>query len=323
MRPAQYSEGSSAKIHMKNNDDANFFSRLKEGLSKTRSGFVRNLDEMISGEKVISADTFEDIEEILIGADLGPVFSSDLLEEMRHRAKRNELNSPDALKRVIKDQMLSILKTCESPLRIPKGEPFSIMVVGVNGTGKTTTIGKMASRFKRNGIPLILAAADTFRAAAIEQLEIWAQRTGAPLIKQKMGADPSAVVFDAIHAAQAKKAAMIADTAGRLHTKAGLMDELKKIKRIMGRELPGAPHEILLVLDATTGQNALVQARMFHQEIGITGIALTKLDGTAKGGIIIRIAQEMGIPIRYIGVGEGLDDLRRFRSEEFVDALFG
>ena len=308
---------------MKNNDDKDFFARLKEGLSKTRRGFVRNLDEMVSGEKIISRDIFEDIEEILIGADLGPAFTSDLIEEMRYRAKRNELDSPDALKRIIKERMTTILKTCESPLRIPKGDPYTIMVVGVNGTGKTTTIGKMASRFNRNGIPLLLVAADTFRAAAIEQLGIWAERTGAPLIKQKMGADPSAVVFDAIHAAQAKKAVMIVDTAGRLHTKAGLMDELKKIQRIMGRELPGAPHETLLVLDATTGQNAVVQAQMFNQEIGITGIALTKLDGTAKGGIIVRIAQEMGIPIRYVGVGEGLDDLRRFKSEEFVDALLG
>lgn len=308
---------------MKNNDDKDFFARLKEGLAKTRKGFVRNLDEMISGEKIISRDVFEDIEEILIGADLGPVFASELIEEMKYRAKRNELDSPDALKGIMKEQMATILQRCESPLRIPKGEPYTIMVVGVNGTGKTTTIGKMASRFKRNGVPLVLAAADTFRAAAIEQLEIWAQRTGAPLIKQKMGADPSAVVFDAIHAAQAKKAVMIADTAGRLHTKAGLMDELKKVKRIMDRELPGAPHETLLVLDATTGQNAVVQAQMFHKEIGITGIALTKLDGTAKGGIIVRIAQEMGIPIRYVGVGEGLDDLRRFKSEEFVDALLG
>jgi fused signal recognition particle receptor len=197
------------------------------------------------------------------------------------------------------------------------------MVVGVNGTGKTTTIGKMASRFKKNGIPLLLVAGDTFRAAAIEQLGIWAERVDVPLIKQRMGADPSAVVFDAIHAAEARRAVMLIDTAGRLHTKTGLMDELKKIKRIMDRELPGSPHETLLVLDATTGQNAVMQARMFHQEIGITGIALTKLDGTAKGGIIIRIAQEMGIPIRYIGVGEGLDDLRRFKSEEFVEALFG
>ena len=309
---------------MENNaDDKSFFSRLKQGLSKTRSGLIRNLDEMISGEKVISGDIFEDIEEILIGADLGPAFTSDLIEEMRSRAKRNELTSLDTLKKLMKDNMIDILKKCESPLRIPKGETYTIMVVGVNGTGKTTTIGKMAYRFKRNKIPLLLVAADTFRAAAIEQLEIWAERVDAPLIKQKMGADPSAVVFDAIHATKSRNAVMLIDTAGRLHTKTNLMDELKKIKRIMGRELQGAPHEILLVLDATTGQNAVMQAKMFNKEIGITGIALTKLDGTAKGGIIVRIARELEIPIRYIGVGEGLNDLRRFKSEEFVDALFG
>ena len=309
---------------MENNaDDKSFFSRLKQGLSKTRSGLIRNLDEMISGEKVISGDIFEDIEEILIGADLGPAFTSDLIEEMRSRAKRNELTSLDTLKKLMKDNMIDILKKCESPLRIPKGETYTIMVVGVNGTGKTTTIGKMAYRFKRNKIPLLLVAADTFRAAAIEQLEIWAERVDTPLIKQKMGADPSAVVFDAIHAAKSRNAVMLIDTAGRMHTKSNLMDELKKIKRIMGRELQGAPHEILLVLDATTGQNAVMQAKMFNKEIGITGIALTKLDGTAKGGIIVRIARELEIPIRYIGVGEGLNDLRRFKSEEFVDALFG
>ena len=309
---------------MENNaDDKSFFSRLKQGLSKTRSGLIRNLDEMISGEKVISGDIFEDIEEILIGADLGPAFTSDLIEEMRSRAKRNELTSLDTLKKLMKDNMIDILKKCESPLRIPKGETYTIMVVGVNGTGKTTTIGKMAYRFKRNKIPLLLVAADTFRAAAIEQLEIWAERVDAPLIKQKMGADPSAVVFDAIHAAKSRNAVMLIDTAGRMHTKSNLMDELKKIKRIMSRELQGAPHEILLVLDATTGQNAVMQAKMFNKEIGITGIALTKLDGTAKGGIIVRIARELEIPIRYIGVGEGLNDLRRFKSEEFVDALFG
>ena len=308
---------------MKNDDDKGFFSRLQKGLSKTRKGFIQNLDEVILGEKVISQDIFENLEEILIGADLGPTFTCNLLDEMRYRAKRNDLENPEALRRLMKDNMLDILKKCESPLRIPKGETFTIMVVGVNGTGKTTTIGKIASRFKRNKIPLLLVAADTFRAAAIEQLEIWAKRVDAPLIKQKMGTDPSAIAFDAIHAAESRKSVMLVDTAGRLHTQAGLMDELKKIKRVMNKELPGAPHETLLVLDATTGQNAVTQAKMFHQEIGITGLALTKLDGTAKGGIIIRIASELEIPIRYIGVGEGLDDLRRFKSEEFVDALFG
>ncbi len=308
---------------MTNENEKGFFSRLQEGLSKTRKGFIQNLDEALLGEKVISTDIFEELEEILIRADLGPAFTSDLIDEMRHRAKRNDLDNPEALRDLMKSTMLDILKRCESPLRIPKGESFTIMVVGVNGTGKTTTIGKMASRFKRNNIPLLLVAADTFRAAAIEQLGIWAERVDAPIIKQKMGANPSAVVFDAIHATQSRNAVMLIDTAGRLHTKTGLMDELKKIKRVMDRELPGAPHETLLVLDATTGQNAVLQAKMFHQEIGVTGLALTKLDGTAKGGIIIRIASELEIPIRYIGVGEGLDDLRRFRSEEFIEALFG
>ncbi|MBN2845041.1 MAG: signal recognition particle-docking protein FtsY [Deltaproteobacteria bacterium] len=302
--------------------DEDFFSRLKEGLSKTRKGFVKNIDEMVSGEKIISKDVYEDLEEIMITADLAPQFTYDLTEEMKDRAKRKYLDSPEALKNIMKENMENILRECEKPMPIPKGELFTIMVVGVNGTGKTTTIGKMASRYKNKGIPLMLVAADTFRAAAIEQLEIWSRRIEAPLIKQKMGSDPSAVVYDAIHSARARNTnLMIIDTAGRLHTKVNLMDELKKIKRIMGRELPGAPHETLLVLDATTGQNALSQAKMFNDEIGITGIALTKLDGTAKGGIVVRIAQEMKIPIRYIGIGEKLDDLRRFRSEEFVNAL--
>jgi fused signal recognition particle receptor len=306
-----------------NNNTESFFSRLKQGLSKTRKGFVKNVDEMIFGEKVVSRDLFEDLEEILIMADLGPAFTYDLIEEIKDRAKRKELESPEALKQILKEYFITILETSEQPLDIPRDGLFTIMVLGVNGTGKTTTIGKMAHQYIKDGIPTMLVAADTFRAAAIEQLEIWSKRVNAPLIKQKMGADPSAVVFDALHAAASKKSnAMIIDTAGRLHTKVNLMEELKKIKRIMGRELKGAPHETLLVVDATTGQNALSQAKLFHEGIGITGLVLTKLDGTAKGGIVIRIAKEMNIPIRYIGIGEGLDDLRVFKSEEFVNALF-
>ena len=306
-----------------NNNTESFFSRLKQGLSKTRKGFVKNVDEMIFGEKVVSRDLFEDLEEILIMADLGPAFTYDLIEEIKYRAKRKELESPEALKQILKEYFITILETSEQPLDIPRDGLFTIMVLGVNGTGKTTTIGKMAHQYIKDGIPTMLVAADTFRAAAIEQLEIWSKRVNAPLIKQKMGADPSAVVFDALHAAASKKSnAMIIDTAGRLHTKVNLMEELKKIKRIMGRELKGAPHETLLVVDATTGQNALSQAKLFHEGIGITGLVLTKLDGTAKGGIVIRIAKEMNIPIRYIGIGEGLDDLRVFKSEEFVNALF-
>jgi fused signal recognition particle receptor len=242
---------------------------------------------------------------------------------MKDQVKRNDLGDSEILRKVLRDTITDTLKKNESPLHIPKNELFTIMVVGVNGTGKTTTIGKLAHTLKKDGTSVMLVAADTFRAAAIEQLEVWSQRVAAPLIKQKTGADPSAVVFDAIVAAKARKAdALIIDTAGRLHTKVNLMEELKKMKRIIERELPGAPHEILLVLDATTGQNAVVQAKMFNDEIGVTGIILTKLDGTAKGGVIIGIARELSIPIRYIGIGERLDDLKSFNSTEFVDALF-
>ena len=306
-----------------NSDSDGFFEKLREGLTKTRSGLVKNIDEMILGERIIDDDLFEELEEVLITADVGPVFTYDLIDDMKAIVKRTKLNSLDALRTVLKDNMMAILKGNEAPLRIPRNKLFTIMVVGVNGTGKTTTIGKIAHRFKKGGLSVMLVAADTFRAAAIEQLEIWSQRVDVPLIKQKMGADPSAVVYDAIHAAKSRKTeVMLIDTAGRLHTQVNLMDELKKTKRIMERELPGSPHEILLVLDATTGQNAISQVKMFNEEIGVTGLVLTKLDGTAKGGIIIRIAKELNIPIRYIGIGEGIDDLKRFNGEEFVNALF-
>jgi len=310
-------------MNMENNNGSGVFGRLKEGLSKTRKGFIRNIDEMIFGEKVISRDSFEELEELMIMADLGPVFTYDLIEEMKEKAGREELESPDILKNILMEKMIAALKESDSPLDIPPGELYTMMVVGVNGTGKTTTIGKMARAFKEEGNSVMLVAADTFRAAAIEQLEIWSERVEVPMIKHKMGSDPSAVVYDAIHAARARENnVLIIDTAGRLHTKTNLVEELKKIKRIMGRELPGAPHETFLVLDATTGQNAIPQAKMFHEAIGITGIVLTKLDGTAKGGIVVRIAEEMKLPIRYIGIGEGLDDLRRFDRREFVKALF-
>ncbi|OIP90894.1 MAG: signal recognition particle-docking protein FtsY [Syntrophaceae bacterium CG2_30_49_12] len=301
-----------------------FLGKLKAGLAKTREILVKNIDNIILGEKVIDQRLFEELEEALITADVGPAFTYDLIERMKEQVKRKELNSPELLKSVLRDHMREILGKNESPLLLPPHELFTIMVVGVNGTGKTTTIGKMAYSFKEGGRSVLLAAADTFRAAAIEQLEVWSQRVGVPLIKQKTGSDPSAVVFDALHAAKFNKIdTVIVDTAGRLHTRVNLMEELKKMKRIMGRELPGAPHEILLVLDATTGQNAITQAKMFNDEIGVTGIIITKLDGTAKGGVIIRIAREFNIPIRYIGIGEGLDDLRRFDSKEFVNAIFG
>jgi fused signal recognition particle receptor len=286
-----------------------FFERLKEGLSKTKQSLVRNVDEMLFGEKRIDRDLFEELEEMLISADVGPAFASELIDEMKVIAKRSDLSSPDVLRKIMRDNIHFILKQREAPLDIPKDGLYTVMVVGVNGTGKTTTIGKIANEFKGRGHSVMLAAADTFRAAAIEQLEVWGERVGIPVIKQKMGADPSAVVFDALQAARARGInALIIDTAGRLHTKVNLMEELKKVKRIMGREFPGSPHEVLLVLDATTGQNAVSQAKMFNE-------------GTAKGGIIIRLAKEFDIPIRYIGIGEKMDDLRVFNSTEFVDAL--
>ncbi|NLN60245.1 MAG: signal recognition particle-docking protein FtsY [Deltaproteobacteria bacterium] len=305
------------------NDNKGFFDRLKNGLSKTRKFLLKNVDEVILGEKKISPELFEELEEVLIAADVGPAFTYELIERMKDEVTRKDLSRADLLRQVLKDTMADILKKSEAPLLIPKDKLFVMMVIGVNGTGKTTTVGKLALRFKNKGIPVMIVAADTFRAAAIEQLEVWGKRADVPTIKQQMKSDPSAVVFDAIHAAQAGKAdVVIIDTAGRLHTKANLMEELKKMKRILSREQPGAPHEVLLVLDATTGQNALIQAEMFAEEIGVTGLALTKLDGTSKGGVIIRIAHELKLPIRYIGIGEGIDDLRRFNSEEFIDALF-
>ena len=300
-----------------------FFERLKAGLARTRNAFIKNIDDILLGERVISQNLFEELEETLIMADVGPVFTYELIEKMKEQAKRNELGNAEILRKVLRDAITDTLRKSEAPLQIPTNELFTIMVVGVNGTGKTTTIGKLANTLKKDGTSVMLVAADTFRAAAIEQLEVWSQRVNAPLIKQKTGADPSAVVFDAIVAAKARKAdAVIIDTAGRLHTKVNLMEELKKMKRIIERDLPGAPHEILLVLDATTGQNAVVQAKIFNDEIGVTGIILTKLDGTAKGGVIIGIARELNIPIRYIGIGERLDDLKIFKTAEFVDALF-
>jgi len=304
-------------------ENKGFFEKLKIGLAKTRNLLVKNVDDIILGEKVIDQKLYDELEEILIMADVGPAFTYELIEKIKEQVKRKELDRPELLKKVLRETITDILTRNEAPLHIPRNQLFTIMVVGVNGTGKTTTIGKLAHRFKEQGMPVMMAAADTFRAAAIEQLEIWSRRVNVPLIKQKIDSDPSAVVFDAIHAAKSGRAdVIIIDTAGRLHTKVNLMEELKKMKRIMARELPGAPHEILLVLDATTGQNAVAQAKMFQDEIGVTGIVITKLDGTAKGGVIIRIARDLNIPIRYIGIGEGLDDLREFKSREFVDALF-
>ena len=303
----------------------NLFEKLKKGLSKTHEGFVEQIDRLVLGQKKIDQDLLDELEGILFAADLGTKTSHQLIEGVRQGLKRGELEQPDRVKEFIKQEILRTLQSGEKPLSIDfsQTKPFVIMVVGVNGVGKTTTLGKIAYQYSSQGKKVLIGAADTFRAAAVEQLEIWAKRADADLIKQSKGSDPSAVAFDTLHAAKAREADLVfIDTAGRLHTKVNLMEELKKLQRIVSRESPGAPHEVLLVLDATNGQNAISQAKFFHEAIGVTGIALTKLDGTAKGGIIVGITEEFRIPIRYIGVGEGMDDLREFNASEFVQALF-
>jgi fused signal recognition particle receptor len=292
-----------------------FFDRLKTGLTK-------NLDNLVFGKKVIDRELFDELEELLITADMGPQFAHDLIEDVKEKISRQELGNARQIKNILQERMIAILQQLERPLIIPKGQPFVIMAIGVNGSGKTTTVGKLANLMRKDGHEVMLVAADTFRAAAIEQLEVWGTRVGALVIKQKMNADPAAVVFDALGKVKTGYSGIvIVDTAGRLHTRTSLMEELKKVKKVIGSQLAGAPQEILLVLDATTGQNAVIQAKMFKEEIGVTGIVLTKLDGTAKGGVVIRIANELALPVRYIGVGEGLADLRIFDSNDFVAAL--
>ena len=297
------------------------FDRLKTGLAKTRDVLTMDLNDLFS-KKVIDKELYDKLEELLISADMGPQFTYDLIDDVKKRVSRNDLQNAGQIKKIMQEQMIAILQKIEKPLTISKGQPFIIMTIGVNGSGKTTTIGKLASSLKSSGHEVILVAADTFRAAAIEQLEVWGSRVGAPVIKQKMNADPAAVVFDAVAKIKAGySGVVIVDTAGRLHTRTNLMEELKKIKRIINKELPEVAQEILLVLDATTGQNAVNQAKIFKEEIGATGIVLTKLDGTSKGGVVVRIASELALPVRYIGVGEGLDDLRVFDSRDFTKAL--
>ncbi|MEE9610539.1 MAG: signal recognition particle-docking protein FtsY [Desulfatiglandales bacterium] len=304
--------------------DKRFFERLRQGLSKTRTGLTGRLDQLILGSKEINEALLEELEEILFTSDLGVATTQELVDLVQRGVARKELDNPEKLKGALKDHIRSFLHVPEIEHKSPgPGEPLVIMVIGVNGVGKTTTIGKAAHHFMATGKDVMLVAADTFRAAAIEQLEIWGERVGAEVIKQKPEADPSAVVFDAISAAVSRKTdVVIIDTAGRLHTKSNLMDELRKIHRVTGRKLPGAPHEVWLVLDATTGQNAISQAEMFHKALGVTGIILTKLDGTAKGGIVVGISNQLGLPIRFIGIGEKVDDLRPFDGEEFVKAIF-
>jgi fused signal recognition particle receptor len=298
-----------------------FFDRLKEGLSKTKKGFVEKVESIFTG-RAVDEETLEELEETLIMSDVGGKNAAEIVRHMKEKADRGELKEAGSVKAFLKKEMISMLGRPQ-PLVIFGEKPFVILAVGVNGVGKTTTIGKLASRFRNEGHTVILAAGDTFRAAAIEQLEIWAQRSGVQLVKHQSGSDPSAVVFDAIEAGKARGIdVVIIDTAGRLHTKSPLMEELKKVKRVCGKAMAGAPHEVLLVVDATNGQNAMRQAEMFNDTIGVTGIALTKLDGTAKGGIVFAIKKELNIPVKLIGVGEGLDDLQDFVPEEFVRALF-
>ena len=298
-----------------------FFEKLKTGLAKTRDVLTMDLNDLFS-KKILDKELFNELEELLISADMGPQFAYDLIDDVKKRVSRNELQNAQEIKRVLQEKMTAILRKTEKPLEIPRGRPFVIMTIGVNGSGKTTTIGKLANMLKSEGHEVMLVAADTFRAAAIEQLEVWGTRVSAPVIKHKTNADPAAVVFDAMAKVKAGySGVVIVDTAGRLHTRVNLMEELKKVKRIINKELPELSPEILLILDATTGQNAVVQAKTFKEEIGATGIVLTKLDGTSKGGVVVRIANELALPIRYIGVGEGLDDLRVFESGNFTRAL--
>lgn len=301
---------------------AGFFAKLKQGLTKTRDQFVTKVEEILTGRRKIDDELYEELEEVLIRSDVGVNTSLELVERLRKEARKRKLQEAHELKAVLKELISEILGE-EEALNLADRGPSILLVVGVNGVGKTTTIGKLAHYFRSEGKKVILAAGDTFRAAAIDQLEIWGQRAGVDVIKQREGADPAAVAYDAIQAAKSRNVDLvIMDTAGRLHNKVNLMEELRKVKRVIEREIPGAPHEVLLVLDATTGQNALQQAKLFQEVAGVTGIVLTKLDGTAKGGVVLGIQGETRIPVKWIGVGEGMEDLRPFIPQDFAEALF-
>ncbi|HWP42123.1 MAG TPA: signal recognition particle-docking protein FtsY [Blastocatellia bacterium] len=307
--------------------------RFKTAIASTRENISERIESVIGGRREIDARVLDELEEALIGADIGVQTALEIIDKARQQVNRKQLNDVDELKRLIKAELKAILDSAErnrkrgtvaSETEIPPDiTPYMIMIVGVNGVGKTTTIGKLAHRIKSEGNEVLVCAADTFRAAANDQLAIWAERSGVPLIQQKPGTDPSAVLFDSIGAARSRKAdVLIVDTAGRLHTKMNLMQELEKMRRVAGREIPQAPHEVLLVIDAVTGQNGLEQARQFTKSVPVTGLVLTKLDGTAKGGIVIAIAKELGIPIRYIGIGEKMTDLVEFSPEAYINGLF-
>jgi fused signal recognition particle receptor len=308
-------------------EGASLFDRLKQSVSKTRSQITAKVEDLISGEKQIDPAQLMKLENALLTADIGPRTTHQILEAVRQKLERHALSNAADLRAELKSQLLHALRTLPPrnghAAAAPEPRPYVIFVVGVNGTGKTTTIGKLAHRLRENGKHVVLAAGDTFRAAAIEQLAVWATRTGSEIVKTKSGGDPAAVVYDALASARAKNAdVVIVDTAGRLHTKLNLMAELEKMRRTAAKVVPGAPHEVLLVMDATTGQNGLAQAREFTATAGVTGIVLTKLDGTAKGGIVVAITRELGLPVQYIGTGESMDDLVPFDAETFVSSLF-
>ncbi len=304
--------------------EPSFLDRMKQAVTRTRENLSERIDEALAFTKEIDRSTLDELEAILITADLGSKTTQEILGKLREKADRKQIKDAGELKRLIKEQILAILNaTPARPGQAATGETQVIMVVGVNGTGKTTTIGKLAHALRAEGKSVLLCAADTFRAAAIEQLEVWGSRAGVEVIKTKAGGDPSAVLFDALSAAKQRKMdSVIVDTAGRLHTKTSLMAELEKMKRTAQRIIPGAPHEVLLVMDATTGQNGLQQARLFTESVGVTGIVLTKLDGTAKGGVVVAISRELGMPVRWVGVGEKVGDLLPFNAESFAESLF-
>ncbi len=301
-----------------------FFERMKEAVTRTRENLAERIEEVVPFNREIDRATLDDLEGTLLGADLGSTTTNEVLGKLREKADRKQIKNAEELKRLLKEELLAILMRANTPpIEKEDGTAEVILVVGVNGTGKTTTIGKLANLFRGSGKTVLLCAADTFRAAAIEQLEIWGQRTGTEVIRTKAGGDPAAVLYDALQAATARHTDyVIVDTAGRLHNKANLMSELEKIRRTAQRIIPGAPHETLLVMDATTGQNGLQQARQFTEAAAVTGIVLTKLDGTAKGGVVVAISRELGVPVRYVGVGEKIGDLLRFNPKDFVDSLF-
>ncbi|NOX43184.1 MAG: signal recognition particle-docking protein FtsY [Gammaproteobacteria bacterium] len=300
-----------------------FFSKLKNRLSRTRTNLTAGLSDLVLGKKEIDQALLEEIETLLLLADVGVEATNSIISNLTERVARKQLNDAEALFSALRENMANLLSLCNQPLTIPQSDsPFIILMVGINGAGKTTTIGKLSKQFQAQGKTVLLAAGDTFRAAAVEQLQEWGKRNDIPVISQHSGADSASVIFDAIQAAKARGVdIVIADTAGRLHTQTNLMEELKKVKRVINKHDPTAPHEVMLVVDAGTGQNALAQAAQFNAAVGLTGITLTKLDGTAKGGITFAIANKVGVPIRFIGVGEGIDDLRVFDAAEFVDAL--